>query len=84
MLAACREADLVLFDLKVLDPAEHTRLTGRTNETILRNFEWLVRSGALVRVRVPVIPGENDSCRQSSRQSHEYVARIHGWYCGRS
>jgi len=59
-MTVCREADLVLFDLKVLDPAEHKRLTGRTNEVILRNFEWLVESGVPVRVRVPVIPGEND------------------------
>lgn len=31
--------DLVLFDLKVMDPAEHRRHTGRDNGPILRNLK---------------------------------------------
>jgi len=74
-LAVCREADLVLFDLKVLDPAEHERLTGRTNDVIVRNFEWLIESGLPVRVRVPLIPGENDGASDIEALA-EYLSRM--------
>ncbi len=73
--AVCREADLILFDLKVLDPALHKRLTGQTNELILRNFERLVTDSAPVRVRVPVIPGENDDTSDIAAIA-EYVAKL--------
>ncbi|MHB9092009.1 MAG: glycyl-radical enzyme activating protein [Chloroflexota bacterium] len=53
--------DLFLFDLKHMDPAEHKRLTGVPNAPILRNLERLVAAGARVQVRLPLIPGFNDS-----------------------
>ncbi len=75
--SVCSETDLVLFDLKVLDRAEHKRLTGRSNDVILRNFEWMVGNGVLVKVRVPVVPGVNDSdCNLESIA--DYVAGLGG------
>jgi pyruvate formate lyase activating enzyme len=58
-----RHADLVLYDLKLIDPDGHRRWTGGTNRQILANA-W--RLGALnprveVRVRVPLIPGITDT-----------------------
>ena len=53
--------DLFYFDIKHVDPKIHRAETGRTNENILRNFEVVASSGVPVVVRVPVIPGFNDS-----------------------
>ena len=53
--------DLFYFDIKHIDPKMHRAETGRTNERILRNFQVVAESGVPVVVRVPVIPGFNDS-----------------------
>ncbi|MBN2206455.1 MAG: glycyl-radical enzyme activating protein [Candidatus Aminicenantes bacterium] len=52
--------DLFLYDLKVMDAAKHLKLTGADNALILDNIKRLVRSGARVVVRIPVVPGVND------------------------
>ena len=56
-------ADLVLYDLKLIDADSHHRWTGGSNRQILANAR---RLGALnprveVRVRVPLIPGITDT-----------------------
>ncbi len=54
--------DLVLYDLKHMDPATHEELTGHPNDLILSNLERLNERGTpAVNVRVPLIPGYNDS-----------------------
>ncbi len=53
-------ADLVLFDLKHMDPENHRRHTGADNHLILDNLCVLSASGCEVWVRVPLIPGVND------------------------
>ena len=53
--------DLVLFDLKHMDSAQHRRMTGLGNERILENFRNIQALGVRTRVRIPVIPGYNDS-----------------------
>ena len=52
---------LVLFDIKHMDPVKHKELTGHSNELILQNLKLIVSRGVPVVVRVPVIPGVNDS-----------------------
>lgn len=52
--------DLFLYDLKLMDSAQHRRFTGAGNERILRNLQALARDGRTVIVRVPVVPGVND------------------------
>ncbi len=52
--------DLFLYDVKCLDSEKHERYTGVKNERILENLEKLLKSGASVWVRIPVIPGVND------------------------
>ncbi|MGA2547153.1 MAG: glycyl-radical enzyme activating protein [Rectinemataceae bacterium] len=54
-------ADLMILDVKHMDGAEHRRGTGQGNETILRNLDGLVASGRHFWVRIPMIPGYNDS-----------------------
>ena len=53
-------ADLVLFDLKHMDPAAHAQGTGVSNGPVLANLEQLVRWGKPVLARIPLIPGWND------------------------
>lgn len=53
--------DLFYYDLKVIDPAEHERLTGVDNATILGNLERLAATGARIIVRIPVVPSFTDS-----------------------
>ena len=55
--------DLFLFDLKLLDEADHKRYTGVSNGIIKRNLSTLVakgRGGDVV-LRFPVITGVNDT-----------------------
>lgn len=55
-------ADLVLFDLKHMDPAAHARLTGVDNRLILANARRIRRElGLPMHARIPLIPGCNDS-----------------------
>ena len=57
-----RHADLVLYDLKHMDPKTHEGLTGAPNELVLSNLRRLSQQGSkTIIVRVPVIPGLNDS-----------------------
>lgn len=55
------EADMVLFDLKGMDSARHRENTGVPNEPILETFFHLREIGKPVIVRLPLIPGLNDS-----------------------
>jgi len=53
--------DLVLFDVKHTDPELHKKLTGVSNELILENARRIVAKGVTLILRVPLIPGCNDS-----------------------
>lgn len=53
--------DLVLYDLKHADSVMHERLVGAPNELILENARRIAATSVDLVVRVPVIPGHNDS-----------------------
>lgn len=53
--------DLVLFDIKHMNPVKHKELTGVSNELILDNAMKIVRKEKPMIIRVPLIPGYNDS-----------------------
>ncbi len=57
-------SDLWLFDLKILDAKKHRHYTGRDNRLILANLRYLLQSGQRVRVRLPLIPGVNDTAQE--------------------
>ena len=54
-------ADLVIYDLKAIDDELHHRLTGRRNQLVKDNLLVLLETGVEVLVRVPLVPGCNDS-----------------------
>jgi pyruvate formate lyase activating enzyme len=53
--------DLVLFDIKHMDPQKHKEYTGVSNELILSNLRKLDDLGIPIEIRMPMIPGLNDS-----------------------
>lgn len=53
--------DLVLMDIKHSDPVLHKKYTGVDNSRILENLRFLCRSDAEFTIRIPLIPGVNDS-----------------------
>jgi len=53
--------DLFLYDLKAHSPRIHREYTGVDNGAILSNYRRLMAAGAKVDVRIPLIPGVNDS-----------------------
>jgi pyruvate formate lyase activating enzyme len=53
--------DLVLADLKLMNPALHQKWTGQSNRIILENLQKLDSTGIPYFIRTPVIPGLNDN-----------------------
>ncbi len=54
--------DLVLYDLKLMDDAEHRKWTGVSNRQVLENARRLSRDNDVgVQVRVPLIPAVTDT-----------------------
>ncbi len=60
LLALGRLADLVLFDVKLMDEARHRQHCGVPNAPILANLRALAEVHEQIWLRVPVIPGVND------------------------
>jgi pyruvate formate lyase activating enzyme len=70
--------DLFLYDLKHLDDEKHREFTGVSNSLILENLGRLLREGSDVVLRLPLIPGYNDSPSQvekMGRRAFELGAR---------
>jgi pyruvate formate lyase activating enzyme len=64
-----RYTDLVLYDIKCMGARKHHEATGRSNRIILENAKKIARNKAM-RVRVPIIPGFNDSAKEIQAISH--------------
>ncbi len=59
--------DLFLYDIKDMDSEKHKKFTGVGNELILENLNRINQRGKSIWVRVPLIPGYNDSETDISR-----------------
>jgi pyruvate formate lyase activating enzyme len=55
------QADMLLFDIKVLSEEDHIRFTSVANRLILENFRKVASLGKPIVVRVPIVPGYTDS-----------------------
>lgn len=53
--------DLFLYDLKIMDDDRHRELVGTSNERILDNLRRLDKAAQPTWIRLPLIPGQNDS-----------------------
>jgi pyruvate formate lyase activating enzyme len=67
--------DLIFFDIKHIDPDLHKAYTGVTNELILENLKKLSDVFAPIIIRVPVIPGYNNSV-DVQQQIYEFVKTL--------
>jgi pyruvate formate lyase activating enzyme len=56
--------DLFLYDLKFMASDQHSDYTGVSNAVILGNLQWLGQAHGNIWIRVPIIPGVNDSTQQ--------------------
>lgn len=70
-------SDIVLFDLKHLDSVKHLEKTGVKNDLILKNLELLCKTDSVIWIRIPVIPGFNDSI-EFHTQASLYIALLGG------
>ena len=62
--------DLVLLDLKIMDPARHRTATGISNEIILENAQRIADAGKPMWIRTPVIPGFTDDAANINALAH--------------
>jgi pyruvate formate lyase activating enzyme len=53
--------DLYLYDLKIIDEAEHIKYTGVSNKLIIDNMKKLLSDEKELNIRVPLIPGVTDT-----------------------
>lgn len=52
---------MFLYDIKAMNEEVHKAYTGVTNSLILKNLAKLLKSDVSIWVRVPIVPGANDS-----------------------
>ena len=72
-----RYADLVLYDLKHIDPVVHRQLIGVSNRPILENARRIANLGVPLTVRCPVVPGFNDEPHDMDKL-FRFVANLPG------
>ncbi|MDR2247789.1 MAG: glycyl-radical enzyme activating protein [Treponema sp.] len=60
-MGLAERADMLLFDIKHYDDSRHIEGTGVHNGPILANLKTVLALGKIVRIRLPIIPGYNDS-----------------------
>ena len=70
MAAIVKKADLILFDLKLMDDTAHRQYTGVSNDRILKNLAMAAASGTPVRIRVPLIPGITGTQENAEQTAH--------------
>lgn len=54
-------ADLILLDIKHMDPEKHAQFTGLPQDRVLKNIRKISQTGKPIWIRTPIIPGFTDS-----------------------
>lgn len=67
--------NMVLYDLKGVSPAEHRARTGRPNSMIMHNLQAMASDGVAIKIRLPMVPGYNDS-EAAVREVAQFVAAL--------
>jgi pyruvate formate lyase activating enzyme len=72
-----KHVDLLQFDLKHMDSSKHQEMTGQSNELIVGNLKEVlsVKSPEDVIIRIPVVPGCNDSV-ENIRETARFVSGL--------
>lgn len=69
--------DHYLMDIKHMDPAKHKAFTGRENTEILANAKRIAEQANHMVIRVPVVPGFNDTTVEIAAIA-SFAAGLHG------
>jgi pyruvate formate lyase activating enzyme len=67
--------DLVLYDIKHMDTEQSRVLTGVPNELILKNARKMAAEGTALQIRIPIVPGYNDS-EENLRATSEFCLEL--------
>jgi len=70
-------ADLILYDLKLMDDRRHREATGLGNRLVLDNLAALGRVHEGIWIRVPIIPGVNDD-QDNLAETARFAAGLQG------
>lgn len=77
LLRISPKTDLFLYDLKHMDDGEHRKYTGVSNKLILNNLAELSQHHRNIIIRVPVVPGVNDS-EENLLETADFVSGLNG------
>ena len=75
--AVLAAADLLLYDIKGVDPARHRENTGVDNAVIWENLRRLDELGKEIIIRIPVIPGYNDGEAELAEEARRLAQLKH-------
>jgi pyruvate formate lyase activating enzyme len=67
--------DLVLYDIKHINPAQHLAGTGSDNKLIIDNLKRTAEKKKRLWIRIPIIPGYNDS-EEHMKDLADFLAQI--------
>lgn len=68
--------DLLLVDIKHIDPEKHVALTGRPNDNILDMFRYLSETGKPVWIRQVLVPGWTDD-EEDLKKTADFIRTLH-------
>jgi len=77
LLKVAEYTDLFLYDLKLTDPIQHKKLTGKDNRLILDNLKQLAEKGANINIRIPFVQNVNTSKKEVSEMAR-FIAALPG------
>jgi len=69
------KVDFFLWDIKHMDAEKHRKLTGVSNELILSNARTVSEQSVPIYIRLPLIPGYNDS-EENIRATCEFASGL--------
>lgn len=75
------QIDLFFVDLKLADEEKHKEYTGQSQKKILDNLRTLVKTGANVIIRIPLIPHVNDTA-DNMWEFAGIIRTLEGTVCG--
>jgi pyruvate formate lyase activating enzyme len=69
--------DLFLYDIKLIDNKKHIHWTGVSNKLILENLQQLSRIHNNIWIRIPIIPGLNDTGQELNNMA-QFLSSLSG------
>jgi pyruvate formate lyase activating enzyme len=69
LIEVAKRTDLFLYDLKLMNPAQHKRWTGVDNQLILNNLKSLSETHAKINIRIPLIKNVNANIEELTKMA---------------